>query len=179
LRHVSAHDPSPRRYIKGVVGDFTVYQLVPSAASIADLLCLLLSCIAPKRALYWMRVKHLATKNTMAKTSVTNWVRSTITKKEVEKARADGLIAAQDSIQFPSTERIPKPPSGYRVMFLAFLLHGFSLPAHEFLRGLLFVYGVQLHQLTPNSLLHIACFVTLCESFLGIEPHFLLWRSIF
>jgi hypothetical protein len=35
---------------------------------------------------------------------------------------------------------------------------------------------VQLHQLTPNSILHIACFVTLCESFLGIEPHFLLWR---
>jgi hypothetical protein len=64
-------------------------------------------------------------------------------------------------------------------MFLAFLLRGFSLPAHEFLRGLLFVYGVQLHQLTPNSLLHIAYFVTLCESFLGIEPHFLLWRSIF
>jgi hypothetical protein len=106
-------------------------------------------------------------------------VRSAITKKEVEKARADGLIAAQDSIKFPSTERIPKPPSGYRVMFLAFLLRGFSLPAHEFLRGLLFVYGVQLHQLTPNSLLHIACFVTLCESFLGIEPYFLLWRSIF
>jgi hypothetical protein len=64
-------------------------------------------------------------------------------------------------------------------MFLAFLLRGFSLLAHEFLCGLLFVYGVQLHQLTPNSLLHIACFVTLCESFLGIEPHFLLWRSIF
>jgi hypothetical protein len=54
-----------------------------------------------------------------------------------------------------------------------------SLPAHEFLRGLLFVYGVQLHQLTPNSILHIACFVTLCDSFLEIEPHFLLWRSIF
>jgi hypothetical protein len=64
-------------------------------------------------------------------------------------------------------------------MFLAFLLCGLSLPTHEFLRGLLFVYGVQLHQLTPNSILHTACFVTLCESFLGIEPHFLLWRSIF
>jgi hypothetical protein len=49
LRHVSAHDPSPRRYIRGVVGDFTVYQLVPSAASIADLFFLLLSRIAPKR----------------------------------------------------------------------------------------------------------------------------------
>jgi hypothetical protein len=63
-------------------------------------------------------------------------------------------------------------------MFLAFLFRRLSLPAHEFLRGLLFVYGVQLHQLTPNSILHVACFVTLCESFLGIEPHFLLWRSI-
>jgi hypothetical protein len=90
-----------------------------------------------------MRVKHLATKNTMAKTSsATNWVRSAIMKKKVEKPRADGLIAANDSIRFPSTERIPKPPSGYRVKFLAFLLRGFSLPAHEFLRGLLFVYGV-------------------------------------
>jgi hypothetical protein len=64
-------------------------------------------------------------------------------------------------------------------MFFAFLLRGLSLPAHEFLRGLLFVYGVQLHQLTPNSILHIACFITLCESFLGIDPHFLLWRSLF
>jgi hypothetical protein len=92
-----------------------------------------------------MRVKHLATKSIMTKTSSTNWVRSTITKKEVEKATSDGLITTQDSIKFPSTKRIPKPPSGYRVMFLAFLLRGFSLPAHEFLRGLLFVYGVQLH----------------------------------
>jgi hypothetical protein len=41
------------------------------------------------------------------------------------------------------------------------------------------VYGVLLHQLTPNSILHIACFVTLCESFLGIEPHFLLWKYLF
>jgi hypothetical protein len=30
-------------------------------------------------------------------------------------------------------------------MFLPFLYHGLSLPAHKFLCGLLFVYGVQLH----------------------------------
>jgi hypothetical protein len=130
-----------------------------------------------------MRVKHLAAKNTMAKgkitNSVTSWVPSAIVQKEVEKARTDGLISSSDSLKFPSTERIPQHPSGYRVMFLSFLFRGLSLPADKFLRGLLFVYGVQLHQLTPNSILHIACFVTLCESFLGIEPHFLLWRSIF
>jgi hypothetical protein len=56
-------------------------------------------------------------------------------------------------------------------MFLALLLRGLSLPAHEFLHGLLFLYGMHLQQLTPNSLLHIACFITLCEAFLGIDPH--------
>jgi hypothetical protein len=130
-----------------------------------------------------MHVKHLASKNKMTKgkapNSATSWVPSAILQKEVEKAKMDGLISSNDSIKFPNTERIPQPPSGYRVMFLSFLLRGLSLPTHEFLHGLLFVYGVQLHQLTPNSILHIACFVALCESFLGIEPHFLLWRSIF
>jgi hypothetical protein len=38
---------------------------------------------------------------------------------------------------------------------------------------------VQLHQLTPNSILHIACFITLCESFLGIDPHWVLWKFLF
>jgi hypothetical protein len=64
-------------------------------------------------------------------------------------------------------------------MFLAFLLRGLSLPAHEFLCGLLFFYGVHLHQLRTNSILHIACFFTLCESFLGIDPHWVLWKFLF
>jgi hypothetical protein len=64
-------------------------------------------------------------------------------------------------------------------MFLAFLFRGLSVAAHEFLCGLLFVYGEQLHQLTPNSILHITCFITLCECFLGIDPHWGLWRCIF
>jgi hypothetical protein len=71
------------------------------------------------------------------------------------------------------------PPPGFRVIFLAFLLRGLSLPPHPFLRGLLFAYGVQLHDLNPNTILHIACFITLCECFLGIEPHWALWRRIF
>jgi hypothetical protein len=130
-----------------------------------------------------MRVKHLAQKNKMTKgktaNAATSWVPSVFTQKDLDKAQADGLISDDDQVIFPSTEWIPKPKSGFRVMFFAFLLRGLSLPAHEFLRGLLFVYGVQLHQLTPNSILHIACFITLCESFLGIDPHFLLWRSLF
>jgi hypothetical protein len=128
-------------------------------------------------------VKHLAQKNKMTKgktaNAMTSWVPSVFTQKDLNKARADSLIFDEDQVIFPSTERIPKPRDGFRVMFFAFLLRGLSLPAHEFLRGLLFIYGVQLHQLTPNSILHIACFITLCESFLGIDPHFLLWKSLF
>jgi hypothetical protein len=127
-----------------------------------------------------MHVKHQAQKHKMTKgmNTATSWVPSVFTLKELDKARADGLVSDDDQVIFPSTERTPKPRDGFRVMFLAFLLRGLSLPAHEFLCGLLFIYGVQLHQLTPNSILHIACFVTLCESVLGIDPHFLLWRSL-
>jgi hypothetical protein len=130
-----------------------------------------------------MCVKTRAHKNKMGKSittnSATSWVPSDFKQKDLEKAQADGLISANDQVVFPSTDRIPKPPNGFWVMFLAFLLCGLSFPADEFLRGHLFVYGVQLHQLTPNSILHIACFITLCESFLGIEPHFLLWKFLF
>jgi hypothetical protein len=130
-----------------------------------------------------MRVKTCAQKNKMGKNiaanSTTSWVPFVFKQKDLEKAQANGLISADDQVTFPSTERIPKPPSGFWVMFFDFLLRGLSLPAHKFLCGLLFVYGVQLHQLTPNSILHIAYFITLCESFLGIEPHFLLWKFLF
>jgi hypothetical protein len=130
-----------------------------------------------------MRVKHLAQKNKMTKgktaNAATSWVPSEFKQKDLEKAQADGLVSNDDQVIFHSTDRIPKPLSGFRVMFFDFLPRRLSLPAHEFLRGLLFVYGVQLHQLTPNSILHIACLITLCESFLGIEPHFLLWKYLF
>ena len=65
------------------------------------------------------------------------------------------------------------------VLFKAFVEHGLALPACDFLRGLLFFWGIQLHHLTPDSILHIAIFVQLCEAFLGIYPHFDLFKSLF
>jgi hypothetical protein len=74
--------------------------------------------------------------------SLTSWVPLEFSQTDLTKAQTDGLIADGDQVVFPSTKRIPKPPSGCRVMFFAFLLRGLSFPTHEFLRGLLFVYGV-------------------------------------
>jgi hypothetical protein len=89
----------------------------------------------------------------------------------LKKAKKEGFLSELAEIIFPWDEAIPASPVGYRVMFLAFLFRGLFHPAHEFLRGFLFVYSVQLHQLTPNSLLNIACFIILYEAFLGIDPH--------
>jgi hypothetical protein len=120
-----------------------------------------------------MPTKKVAHKEKMTKKKsgnvVTSWVPSKFEESDLTKARREGFLVGGEQIVFPSTECTPKPPSAYRVMFLAFLLRGLSLPAHKFLHGLLFVYGVQLHQLTPNSILHIACFITLYESFLGVD----------
>lgn len=108
------------------------------------------------------------------------WGRSKILKREIRSARKGGLLPADESCcRLPGPEIYPSPPKGFRVMFLSFLFRGLSLPAHEFLRGLLFVYGVQLHQLTPNSILHIALFITLCECFLGIYPNWALWNRLY
>jgi hypothetical protein len=83
-----------------------------------------------------MYFKTRAQKNNIGKTNTTNastnWVPTEFKQTDLSKALADGLIADGDQVIFPITERIPKPPSGFRVMFLAY----------EFLRGLLFVYGV-------------------------------------
>jgi hypothetical protein len=130
-----------------------------------------------------MPIKKVAHREKMTKKGsssvATKWVPSSFEESDLKKAKKKGLLLESASIIFPGDERIPKPLSGYRVMFLDFLLRGLSLPAHEFLRGVLFVYSVQLHQLTPNLILHIACFITLCESFLGIDPHWVLWKFLF
>ena len=76
-------------------------------------------------------------------------------------------------------ENFPNPSQGERVCFTSFLLRGVGFPIHPFLRGLLEHYGIQLHNLTPGSILHISSFVALCELFLGCEAHFKLWKKFF
>jgi hypothetical protein len=57
-------------------------------------------------------------------------------------------------MKIPGDETTPNTPEGYRVIFDDFLLRSLSVHVHEFLRGLLFVYGIQLYPLTHNSILH-------------------------
>src|SRR3954468_13298775 len=84
------------------------------------------------------------------------WRRSETRESDLRKLRERGLIPQdREAVRLPGNEVILRPPAGYRVMFLAFVIRGFSFPVHNFLRGLLFLYGIQLHHLLPNSLLEL------------------------
>ena len=63
------------------------------------------------------------------------------------------------------------PHDGKVVVLSSFYEHGFRLPLHPFVWGLLFYYGLELQNLHPNIVLHIACFTTLCEAYLSMSPY--------
>ena len=43
----------------------------------------------------------------------------------------------------------------------------------------MFYYGLEFHDLDPESILHISSFIVVCEAFLRITPHFGLWLKTF
>jgi hypothetical protein len=47
------------------------------------------------------------------------------------------------------------------------------------MRAILHVYGVELHNLSPNSISQAAIFAAVCEGYLGIDPHLDLWTHLF
>ncbi|KAK1605367.1 hypothetical protein QYE76_029040 [Lolium multiflorum] len=107
------------------------------------------------------------------------WERSKISNQDINLMKKLGLMKKKEALRFPSEESYPTPPIEYRVSFVDHLIRGLSTPIHDFLFSLLFVYGIQLHQLTPNSILHVSIFITLCECFLGVHPNWALWKRIF
>jgi hypothetical protein len=79
----------------------------------------------------------------------------------------------------PDNEDEPMSLDGYVVSFEPFHERGLAMPPHQFLRGLLDYYNIELQHLNLNGIQHIAVFIVLCEGFLGIDPHFKLWRYFF
>jgi hypothetical protein len=65
------------------------------------------------------------------------------------------------------------------VSFVSFHERGFGVPASRFMRAILHVYGVELHNLSPNSISQAAIFAAVCEGYLGIDPHWDLWTHLF
>jgi hypothetical protein len=75
----------------------------------------------------------------------------------------------------PPSGAAPSPPPGHVVSFVSFHERGFGVLASRFMRAILHVYGVELHNLSPNSISQAAIFAAVCEGYLGIDPHWDLW----
>jgi hypothetical protein len=74
---------------------------------------------------------------------------------------------------------VPTEDTHESVVYVPFLLCGLALPVSPFFRGLLDFYHLNLTHMNPNSILQISIFVHLCEAFLGILPHFGLWKYLY
>jgi hypothetical protein len=88
--------------------------------------------------------------------------------KEVDMWRA----AAGDSyLMEKNPDEIP--------MFMRFMERGLALPTSNFFKGLLEYYGIEYLNLNPNGIFHTSVFVHFCKAFLGIKPHWVLFRKFF
>jgi len=109
------------------------------------------------------------------------WQRSTVTEGHLHRMVKDGVLPEKEIIGWCAVdgEAFPTTNTGEIVVFEPFFYRGFSVPTSRFFRGLLHFYKIELIHLNLNSILHISTFILLCEAYLGIEPHFALFRHLF
>ena len=105
---------------------------------------------------------------------------SSVTEGDIKQLRRAGYLP--DNIAhwlLDEGQLIPTPEPHERVVFLTHFLRGLGFPLHPFVRGLMFYYGLDFHDLAPNFILNISSFIIVCETFLRIKPHFGLWLKTF
>jgi hypothetical protein len=109
------------------------------------------------------------------------WVRSTMTEAKIQALVDGGLLRPKTEVEWRATagEEFPSEDVKEQVVFGSFFEHGFNLPAGDFFRGILYYYRLELVHLVPNSITVVLTFIHLCEAYLGIPPHFALWRHFF
>ena len=105
---------------------------------------------------------------------------STIREKDIKKLRKARYLAKKIGHRLPTAGQIvPTPEPHERVVFLPHFVRGLGFPLHPFVRGIMYYYGIDFHDLSPNSFLNISTFIVVCEAFLHILPHFHLRLKIF
>jgi len=111
----------------------------------------------------------------------TGWYKSKMSEAAVQELENLGLLQAQGVIQWRAGEGedYPMEITLETVVFRDFVKRGLALPVSEFFYALLQFWGIQLHHLTPHSILHLSIFTHFCEAFLGILPYFHLFQHFF
>jgi hypothetical protein len=109
------------------------------------------------------------------------WSRSTMSKANIQVLVDRGLLQPKAEVEWRAAagEQFPSEDVKEQVIFASFFERGFNLPAGDFFRGLVYYYQLELVHLVPNSITVVSTFIHFCEVYLGISPHFLLWRYFF
>lgn len=110
-----------------------------------------------------------------------DWAPSRVTEGSILELVQEGFLAERSISKYRTAflQLHPTEDTEEITVFKSFFEVGFGIPTCDFFRRLLEFYGVELHHLNPNSILNIALFIHLCEAFLGIDPHFNLFRYFF
>ena len=106
---------------------------------------------------------------------------------DMSKAEGEMLEVAWAWLILPSSEwdlldpevSEPMPGESQVISFIPFHLIRFGVLVHPFMGRFLRHFRLWLHDLRLYGVAHLVVFVTLCECYLGIEPHFNSWRQIF
>lgn len=88
-------------------------------------------------------------------------------------------ICAISLAKVPSGVNFPSEDTEEIVVFRRYYELGFWVPTHNFFQGLLYYCEIQPIHLSLYSYMHISIFIHLCEAFLGIDPHFTLFLTLF
>ena len=108
-----------------------------------------------------------------------NWMTSSITEEHIKELREVGYLAKEIAHRLPAKKQIiPTTEPNERVVFIPHFLRRLGFPLHPFICGLMYYYGLDFHDLAPNSFLNISAFIVVYEVFLHI-PHFGLWLKVF
>ena len=87
---------------------------------------------------------------------------SSVTKEDIKKLREAGYLSTDIAHRLPAEGQIiPTPKPQERVVFLSHFVRGLGFPLHPFVRGLMFYYGLDFHDLSPNKV--VVYFLILTE----------------
>ncbi|KAK1631693.1 hypothetical protein QYE76_006008 [Lolium multiflorum] len=106
------------------------------------------------------------------------WWPCTITDTELNNLEAEGFLKPKSWRTIPGS-LAPAPEAGEMVVTKALVERGFSFPPSDFFSEILKVYGLQPHNISPNSILAITNHATLCEGHLRIPPELPLFQYFF
>ena len=98
---------------------------------------------------------------------------SSVMEEDIKKLREARYLTAEVSHRLPTRGQVvPTPEPNEDVVFISHFLRGLGLTLDPFVRDFMFYYGLDFHDLAPDSFLHISTFIVVCEAFLRITPHF-------